>query len=351
MHYAERSNPMKSVIYKSRGEPAQVLEIADAEIPEPGPGQVRVRMLASPVNPSELASIRGTYVRRPPLPAVPGFEGVGVVDKAGSGLLGRFLVGRRVAALGGEQGNWREYTVVPARQAVPIPSKLPVEQAASFFVNPATAYLLTRRVLRIPPGGWLLQTAAGSALGRMIIALGKHYGFKTINVVRRSEQARELEELGADAVFVDSDDLASRVRDLTGGQGVLFALDPVGGTTAAAAFRCLAPAGRLVLYGSLSGAEASFSPREMVNYATRIEGFQLSGAMERLSIVGRLGVVRSIGKLASAGVLVSPVGKTYSLDQVREAVIAAEEPGLCGMVFLRFADGYQLRWPSLVSRL
>src|SRR5439155_10231340 len=99
-----------------------------------------------------------------------------------------------------------EYAVVPARQLIPLPDDIPDEQAAAFFVNPASALAMTRYVLQVPAGEWLLQTAAGSALGRMVLRLGKHFGFRTINVVRRREQAEELRRAGADAVICTADE-------------------------------------------------------------------------------------------------------------------------------------------------
>src|SRR5205085_4034028 len=108
-----------------------------------------------------------------------------------------------------------------ARHAVPLAADLPDDQAATFFVNPATALVMTRWVLRVPPGAWLLQTAAGSALGRMVIRLGKHFGFRTLNVVRRRQQAEELLRAGGDAAVSTNDEsLEERVQALTGGEGV-----------------------------------------------------------------------------------------------------------------------------------
>src|SRR5436309_11961736 len=103
-------------------------------------------MIASPINPSELMVVRGRYGRLPQLPATPGFEGVGVVEAAGPGLLGRLRLGRRVAVLNGAGGNWQETVIVPARQVVPVPSALSDEQAATFFVNPASAVVMTRKI-------------------------------------------------------------------------------------------------------------------------------------------------------------------------------------------------------------
>ena len=207
---------MKAVVCEKWGDPAEVLQVQDLPTPEPGRGQVRVHMLVTPINPSDLLMVRGVYGRLPPLPAVPGFEGVGVVE-AGEGLLAKLRMNRRVAVPNGGGGNWAEQVVVPARQVWPVPSALTDEQAATFFVNPASALVMTRYVLGVPPGAWLIQTAAGSALGRMVIRLGRQFGFRTINIVRRREQAEELQREGADAVVATNEDsLAERVRALPG---------------------------------------------------------------------------------------------------------------------------------------
>ena len=117
--------------------------------------------------------------------------------------------------------------MIPARQARPIPTDIPDEQAATFFVNPATVLAMVRHVLAVPRGEWLLQSAAGSTLGKMIIKLGKHDGFKTLNVVRRSEAKEELTRLGADAVISSSEGpIEEQVKRITGAQGVRYALDP-----------------------------------------------------------------------------------------------------------------------------
>jgi NADPH2:quinone reductase len=185
---------MKAIVFERFGEPREVLQVREAPMPAaPVAGAVRVRMRMSPINPSDLMTVRGMYGRLPRLPATPGFEGVGVIEAVGSGWLAKLRgikPGRRVAVLNGQGGNWQEYVVLSARQVVPIPDDLPDDQVAAFFVNPATALVMTQCVLQVSRGGWLLQSAAGSALGRMVIRLGKQFGFHTINIVRRKELAK-----------------------------------------------------------------------------------------------------------------------------------------------------------------
>lgn len=337
---------MRTVVYEEFGEPAEVLRVRDRPVPEPGPGEVRMRMLATPVNPSDLMAVRGRYTVLPELPATPGFEGVGIVESAGRGLLGRYLLGKRAAVLNRQRGNWCEQTVVPTKQVIPVPNDLPDEQAATFFINPATAYAVTRKVLAVPRNEWLLQTAAGSALGRMVIRLGRRFGFRTLNVVRRAEQVEELRQLGADEVVVfdsqrdDAQTLQRAISERTGEPGVRFAMDPVGGRTGSAVVGALAERGHMVVYGTLSGTPLSFSPRTLMAVAARIEGFWLARWMARQRLPGKLRLVRTLSKLVREGVLTSDVEATYPLEQVAEAVRAAEAPGRRGKILLRMAgDG------------
>src|SRR5262249_45018066 len=112
---------MKAAVFENFGDPSQVLQIREVRDPHPGPGEVRVQMILSPLNPSDLLVVAGRYGVLPALPATPGFEGVGVVDEVGPGILGRWVKGKRVLAINSAGGNWAEYAVIPARQARPIP--------------------------------------------------------------------------------------------------------------------------------------------------------------------------------------------------------------------------------------
>jgi NADPH:quinone reductase-like Zn-dependent oxidoreductase len=327
---------MKAIVFERCGEPEEVLQVRDLPTPEPGPGQVRIRMLASPINPSDLLYVRGQYGKPPPLPATPGFEGVGVVEASGGGFFGWRVLGKRVAVLNRGTGNWQEQTVVPALQAIPVPNDLPVEQAAAFFVNPASALVMTRHVLRVPAGAWLLQTAAGSALGRMIIRLAKHDGYRTINVVRRREQVEELRRASADEVICSGDEsIPERVLAITQGEGVRFAIDAVGGATGSAVVQALGAQGRLLVYGTLSMEPMSIDPRVlMVNHKT-VEGFWLAEWSARQNKLTMLRLFRRIGGLMRARVLTSEVGASFPLDQVKQAVRQAALPGRQGKVLMR----------------
>lgn len=330
---------MKAAVFEKFGDPAQELAVREVADPRPGPGQVRVRMILSPINPSDLLVVEGRYGVLPKLPATPGFEGVGIVDEVGPGLIGRYVQGKRVIVINSAGGNWAEYAVIPARQARPVPDDISDEQAATFFVNPTTVVAMVRHVLAVPKGAWLLQSAAGSNLGRMIIKLGRHDGFKTLSVVRRREAVDGLKRLGGDAVICSEDGpINQQVRQITGSEGVRFAIDPVGGETGSQIFRSLGPGGRLVLYGTLSGEPIVVDPRLVISGPRTVEGFWLGHWMRQRSIPGALLLFREIAALIRQGILASQIGQTYLLGEVQSAVREAATAGRQGKVLLKLAQ-------------
>jgi NADPH:quinone reductase-like Zn-dependent oxidoreductase len=266
-----------------------------------------------------------------------GGEGVGIVEDCGSGFLAKRLRGRRVAVAGGPpNGVWQEFVVVDARRVFPVPVGLPDEQAATFLVNPISAYAMVRDVLRVPRGSWLIVTAAGSALGKIVVRLGKRYGFRTICVVRSNANTAELEKLGADAVIeTNRHDLIAEVARLTGGRGVESALDCVGGQVAGTVLRCLGLDGRLLLYGTMSDSPIEVPPRDLMMPLAGIEGFYLGNWLAQQSPLKMLGVLREVKRLTADGVFHTDVSETYPLDQVQLAVAASMKPGRTGKVMLR----------------
>src|ERR1700730_2346583 len=238
---------MKAIQFEQYGEPAKVLTVQECPLPEPGKGEVRVRMLASPVNPSDLLFVRGHYAGvQPHFPSPVGFEGVGRVDALGP-QVDRPVPGQRVVVRNDKGGNWADYAVVPAHNLLPAPDDLSDEQAACFTINPASAILMLRHVLAIPKGEWLLQSAASGELGRMVIRLAKHDGIRTMNVIRRREAVEELQCLGADAVIVSTEGpIDEQVRRIVGPEGVKYAIDPVVGETGTQIYQAIGEEDRMV---------------------------------------------------------------------------------------------------------
>ena len=332
---------MKAIVFEEFGEPAEVLKIQDVAEPEPGPGQVLVKMIASPINPSDMMYIRGVYGHTPELPATPGFEGVGVVESSGGGLLGKSLVGKRVVVLNRSRGNWQQKTVVSAKQAIPVSIGLTDKQAATFFVNPMTAWVMTREVLKIPKNEWLLQTAANSALGKMVANLGRACGFRTINIVRRPEQAAEIESDQSRAIVFDAakdcpDELTEKIGQIVGKTGLRYAIDPVGGPTTSVLIRNMGLGGRILVFGSLSDTETiQFSSRTLITSSASVEGFWLSNYMAQQNLARKLMLIRRVSKQIQMGTLASKIGSTHLLEDYVDAVTASEARNRAGKVLIK----------------
>lgn len=334
---------MRAVLFDRPGEPKDVLRVGSVDdVTTVPPGYARVRMLLSPINPSDLLKVRGVYGALPHLPAVPGFEGVGVVEEVkhffARSILG-VKPGRRVVVLNQETGNWQEKVLVRALRLFPVPDGISDEDAAGFFVNPATAWVMTREVLRVPAGAWLLQSAAGSAVGKMVIKLGKKLGFRTINLVRRAETAETLRKLGAEEIIDTSrDKVVDRVKSITGGEGVEYALDPVGGETTSQVIECLGKGGRLLLYGSLDMSASHFHSRHIIQNGVHIEGFSLPAWSATKRPLQMLSLLKEVGRQIRDGTLTADVAQIFPLDQVQAAVQAAETPGRQGKILLSMAQ-------------
>jgi NADPH2:quinone reductase len=239
--------------------------------------------------------------------------------------------------------------VLPAGTALPAPNGIPDDQVASFVINPASAILMVRHVLAVPRGDWLLQSAAGSELGRMIIRLAQRDGIRTLNVVRRRESVAELEALGADAVIVSTEGpIDAQVHDIVGPQGVRYAIDPVGGQTGTEIFKSLHEDGRMLIYGSLTGEaiRVGENPRDILSGRRTVEVYWLGYWLPRLDESGfyppgapagsRL--VQDIETLMRDDVLVTSPGRTYTLDEIGTAVAQAESVGRNGKVLLGPAE-------------
>jgi NADPH:quinone reductase-like Zn-dependent oxidoreductase len=328
---------MRTIKFETFGEPADVLTVVDVPDPEPrqGKGQVRVRMTHRPINPSDLLFIRGQYGIKPRLPAVPGFEGVGRIDLIGEDSTA-IETGQRVVVMG-VPGTWQEMVITRATQLIPVPDDVSDQAAAQLTVNPTTAWVMLTKELALNEGDWLLQTAAGSTLGRIILQIAKLRGIKTVNFVRRPEQVQELLDLGADAVICTEEPESHPVEDvmkLTRGQGVHAAIDAVGSLTGARAAKCLQPGGTLLVYGLLSGERMPLDPGDLIFKESTVRGFWLSRWFQRTPPEEARTTMEEVMAMMAAGQINPPVEAEYDLADVAAAVEHAERPGRAGKVLL-----------------
>lgn len=227
------------------------LEVEEADVPKPKSGQVLVMMAAAPVNPSDF----GGWKSGPPgekLPRLVGSEGSGIVIASGGGVVAGRLVGKRVGITARGTGSYQQYVCVDALGSVfELDQSLPVEDGASFFVNPYTAVGIIDTVKQ-QGQKIFIHTAAASQLGQMIVKVAPSMGVTVVNFVRRQEQAEMLTRLGAQHVIVEKEGWQDEVKALVKSLKIKVAFDCIAGEMTGTLVGLLPPGSTTFLYGGLS---------------------------------------------------------------------------------------------------
>lgn len=240
------------------GSPKDVLKIESKSIEPPKNNEVLVRMLARPINPSDLIPIRGAYSHRISLPNIPGYEGVGIVEDVGP-LVSNDFIGKRVLPLRGE-GTWQEFVKTSSEFVVPIPNSIDDFTAAQMYINPITAWVVCTEVLKLKPNDILLVNACGSSIGHIFAQLSIVLGFRLIAVTRNNKYTEELLHLGASYVIDASKNyLHDIVMELTNGVGADAAIDSIGGSDGNELAYCVRPNGFFLTIGLLSGKQVDWA--------------------------------------------------------------------------------------------
>ncbi|KAL2915894.1 hypothetical protein HK105_204596 [Polyrhizophydium stewartii] len=332
----------KAVILNSFGAPNAVLQVVSAPRPTPGPKQVLVHVKLRPVNPADLFSVMGAYPGFAPktFPATPGLEGYGVVAEVGAGVT-RVKVGQRVSpffdTISGH-GSWQEFIVIDEQALALVPDNVSDESAAQLIVNPVTVVLMLKE-LKIPKGEFLLQSAAGSTLGRQVIQVTAAQGIKTINLVRRSAQIDELKALGADIVvstegLETADAIAKAILAATGGKYAYGAIECVGGVTTAAITMSVRHGGFVLVYGAMVGMEGTVHVPSFIFRDVTYKGFWLGGELARMTNQQIQAVTSEVFELMSKGIMVPNSGEIFPLDKVVGAVITSNAAARGGKILL-----------------
>ena len=313
---------MKRILIDRYGRPEEVAHCAETDdVGVPGPGEVVFDVLAFPINPADISFCRGTYRLRPALPATPGAECVGRVTAVGAGVT-QVTPGDLVINL--QRENWAQRRRVKEDDVVPVPSYLPLRQAAMLRINPPTALLLLTDIVALKPGDWVIQNVANSAVGRLLIRLARARGLRTANVVRRESLFGELRALGADACVVDGPDLASRVAGETGGAAIRLGIDAVAGTATARLSSCVADGGVVCNYGSMSGEDPVMSRSALTSGGQTLVGFILGRALATRSLHDVRAMYADLGRQLVDGTLSAPVERVYPIEDIRAALTHAQ---------------------------
>lgn len=323
---------MKRIEIAAWGAPEDVARCLDvADLPAPGPRQVLFDVLAFPINPADLAFCRGRYRLKPPLPATPGAECVGRVRAVGAGVT-RVAPGDLVINLSRE--NWAQSRLVDAADVLRLPERIDVRQAAMVRINPPTAALLLSDIVDLKPGDWIVQNVANSAVGRLVIALAKKRGLRSVNVTRRDDIFDELTSLGADVCLCDGDDLPDRLRAATNGAPIRLGLDAIAGGATARIAACVADDAIVCNYGSMSGEDARVGTADVVYRGVTLTGFILGRFLARRSADEIAALYGDIADGVVAGAIHAPVGAVYPIDEIGDALRHAQRAGHDGKILV-----------------
>ena len=324
------SGVMKAVRVTTLGNPSLAACCIDMPIPSPcEPGQVLVKILASPINPADLLEIQGRYAGAK-VPFIPGAEGAGRVLATGSAVK-HLQIGDLVLCMA--RGNWIQYRVLAESELIALPAALAVEHAAMLRVNPATAQLLLSEILLLPPGDWIVFNGANSSVGRLLSQMARARGLRAIAVVRHPAAAIDLHEFGADTVLLDDDNLPSAVAQLTSG-GARIAFDCVAGEPSSRLARSLRRGGTLCVYGHLSG-EPCQIPSSLLTFGqVTVQGFNLGHALARKTHAQVHDLYLTLAAQFASGQLRMPVERCYGLEQIGDALAHAQASRLHGKILV-----------------
>mmetsp|Transcript_16452 Transcript_16452/g.28194 ORF Transcript_16452/g.28194 Transcript_16452/m.28194 type:complete len:367 (-) Transcript_16452:357-1457(-) len=333
-----RDYAVQALVYDEPGEPDLVLRLQEMAVQPPGPGQISVRMLQAPINPSDINTCQGTYPLRPALPcAVPGHEGVGRVIGAGSEV--QLQVGDLVVPLTPCQGTWRQAGTFAAAAWHALPKETPVDAAATLCINPRTALALLDQFVDLQPGEVVLQNGGNSSVGQLVIQLARARGLKTVSVIRHRPDwdatVAHLQHLGADLVTT-SERLKADLKAAAIGPPPRLGLNCVGGEAALAVCKALAEGGTLVTYGGMSKQPLTIPTSLLIFKDITFKGFWLSGRYAKNMTPQQRGqVLDTLAEYARQGVITTRTVK-FPLAEWRKA-LAHQQAGGTGKAVLDMA--------------
>jgi NADPH2:quinone reductase len=320
---------MKAIQIQATGGP-EVLQLVDLPIPQPGPGQVLIRVEATGVNFIEVYFRKGVY--KASFPLVPGSEAAGTVEELGPGVNG-FQAGDAVASTS-VIGSYAEYALVPAAQLVKVPEGLSLESAAAAMLQGMTAHYLAFSTFPLKKGDTALVHAGAGGVGLLLTQIAVRMGARVITTVSTNEKAALSSEAGAsDVILYTEQDFEAEVKRLTNGKGVDVVYDGVGKTTFDKSLNCLHPRGMMALFGASSGPVPPFDPIQLNQkgslYLTRPTLWHYIAT--RAELESRAGDVLG---WAAKGELKLRTEHTYLLANAAQAQIDLEERKTTGKILL-----------------
>ncbi len=325
---------MRALVHSTFGDPAEVLEVVERPLPEPGPGQVRVRTVLSPIHNHDLWTIRGSYGFKPDLPAASGTEAVGIVDALGENV-DTLTVGQRVVA-SGTFGVWAEHFVAKAAGLIPVPESMSDETAAQLVSMPFSALSLLD-YLDVQPGDWIVQNTANGMVGKLVAQFAAARGIHVLGLVRRDVGVDELATLGIrNVVSTESANWRDRASEILGENAPRAAVDSVGGKDSGRLASLVGEGGTLVSFGSMESPILQITSGDLIFKDITVKGFWASRISKTMDAATRNALFAELLQRVGSGDVVLPVEAVFRFEEARAAVAASAEPGRAGKILLQF---------------
>jgi NADPH:quinone reductase-like Zn-dependent oxidoreductase len=310
----------KIVRFHALGGP-EVLQFDTLPLPEPGPGEVRLRVKAIGLNRAEVMFRMGRYLVAPVLPSKLGYEASGIVEAVGAGVDASW-VGKTVStvpAFGADKyGVYGEVAIVPANALALYPASLSYEEGTSIWMQYLTAYGALIFQGHVAKGDYVLITAASSSVGLAAIEIVKAEGAISIATTRTSAKKTELLALGADYVIAtDEEDLPARVAEITGGKGTRIAFDPVAGKGLEALAAAASTSGIIFEYGALASEPTPYPLFAALSKHLTIKGYTLFELV--VDPVARPIAIQYVFDHLASGAFKPKIAKTFPLSEIVEA--------------------------------
>lgn len=296
--------------------------LVDKPVPKPEGKELLVKVLAAPINPSDVMFTRGLYGLKKPLPCVPGFEASGVVVDAGN-LIGKALIGKRVAFTHKDDrdGTWAEYCLTDLTSCFPLMAGVSDEQGAMLIVNPLTAWGMCH-VASQEGAAAIVHTAAASALGRFLCVLAEKKGLPVIHIVRRAQQRELLQKLGAKHVLVSDDDgFDKELKSLSKQLKATLAFDAVAGSMTGRLLEAMPRGSSIRVYGALSEEPVVLNPGQLIFSAKSVRGFYLTELFHPTTLPFLLKGALDVQHIVEGG-FTTTVAARRPLGEAKEAVAA-----------------------------
>jgi mitochondrial enoyl-[acyl-carrier protein] reductase / trans-2-enoyl-CoA reductase len=321
------------------GEAAKSLSLVTMDLPSPGAGQVLIEMQAATLNASDFLYISGQYFLTPTAGSGVGAEGVGRVIAIGPDTSAA-LAGRRVVLLPTyRHGTWATHTIAAETDVVVVPEDLDTAQLAMLGINPMTALRLLRDFGNpYVPDRWIGQTAGNSAVGEYLVKLAKHFGYKTLSIVRRDAAAKDVLDWGGDHALIDGPDRDSELATILATRQLDIVVDSIGGPASTALGHHLRFGGTLVTYAYLSGQPPTVSLLDMIGNHAHLTGFWLINWLRRAQPSQVQAAYTELVDLVADGTLSARVHRTLDITEWPEAVRLAQGGSRDGKILFTFAD-------------